>query len=130
VSLSPGALTFASQNVNTTSVAQPVTLTNAGDASLTISSIATTGDFAQTGTCGSSLAAGANCQISVTFKPTTNGQLTGSVSVTDNATGSPQSVSLTGTGVKPGTPAGSYSVTLTVGGGGVTHTSTASLTVH
>ncbi|HXJ93989.1 MAG TPA: choice-of-anchor D domain-containing protein [Terriglobia bacterium] len=130
VSFSPGSLTFASQNVNTTSAAQPVTLTNTGNASLTISSIAATGDFAQTGTCGASLAAGANCQINVTFKPTTNGQRTGSVSVTDNATGSPQAVSLTGTGVKPGTPAGSYSITLTVTGGGVTHTSTASLTVH
>jgi len=130
VSLSPTSLTFSSQNVSTTSAAQTVTLSNTGNASLSISSIATTGDFAQTSACGTSLAAGANCQISVTFKPTTNGQRTGSLSVNDNASGSPQSVSLTGSGVKPGTPAGSYSVTLTVTGGGVTHTSTASLTVH
>jgi len=129
VSLSPSNLTFASQNVSTTSAAQSVTLSNTGNASLSITSIATTGDFAQTSNCGASVAAGANCQVSVTFKPTTNGQRSGSLSVTDNASGSPQSVSLTGTGVKPGTPAGSYNITLTVSGGGVTHTVTATLTV-
>jgi 6-phosphogluconolactonase (cycloisomerase 2 family) len=130
VSLSPGSLTFSSQNVSTASAAQPVTLSNTGNAALSMRSIATTGDFAQTSNCGTSLAAGANCQVSVAFKPTTDGQRTGSLSITDNATGSPQSVSLTGTGVKPGTPAGSYNVTLTVSGGGVTHSSTAALTVH
>jgi len=130
VSLSPSSLTFNSQNVSTTSASQSVTLSNTGNAALTISTIATTGDFAQTSNCSTSVAAGANCRISVTFKPTTNGQRTGSLSVTDNASGSPQSVSLTGAGVKPGTPAGNYNVTLTVNGGGVTHTTTAVLTVH
>ena len=99
VSLSPTSLTFASQNTGTTSAAQTVTLTNTGTASLSITSLAISGDYAQTNTCGSSLAAGANCTISVTFSPTAGGTRTGTVSITDNASGSPQTVSLTGTGV-------------------------------
>src|SRR5262249_2919636 len=54
--LAPGSLNFASHNVGTTSAAQTVTLTNSGTAALTISSIALSGDFAQTNNCGSTLA--------------------------------------------------------------------------
>jgi len=88
--------------VGVTSAAQTITLNNTGNAALTLTSIALTstnpGDFAQTNTCGSSVAAGTNCTISVTFKPTASGARTASVTLTDNATGSPQTVSLTGTG--------------------------------
>ncbi|MBV9303612.1 MAG: choice-of-anchor D domain-containing protein [Acidobacteriaceae bacterium] len=101
VSLSTTSLTFASQPVGTTSSAQPVTLTNSGSATLTISSIVATGDYSQSNTCGSSVSAGGNCTINVTFKPTTTGTRTGTVTITDNASGSPQSISLTGTGVAP-----------------------------
>ena len=91
--------------MGTTSGAQGFTLTNTGNATLTISSMAVTGtnagDFAQTNTCGSSVAAGATCTISVTFTPTASGSRTASVTLADNATGSPQSVSLTGTGAAP-----------------------------
>ena len=101
-SLSPTSLTFASQTVGATSAAQTITLNNTGNAALSITSIALTGtnpsDFAQTNTCGSSVAAGANCTISVTFTPTASGTRTAAVTLTDNATGSPQTVSLTGTG--------------------------------
>jgi hypothetical protein len=82
-----------------------VTLTNSGTAALSISSIAITGtnasDFAQTNTCPSglaTLAAGASCTISVTFTPSAAGGRTAALSVTDNASGSPQSVALSGTG--------------------------------
>jgi hypothetical protein len=101
ISFSPTTLTFASQSVGTTSTAQTVTITNNGTAPLTITAIGTTGDFAQTSTCPlspSSLSTGANCTVSVTFKPTTTGTRLGTLTVTDNAPGSPQSVSLTGTG--------------------------------
>ncbi len=98
VNLSPISLTFAGQTVGTTSTAQTVTLTNTGDAALTIASIATSGDFAQTNTCGSSVAAGTNCTISVTFTPTASGTRSGTLTVTDNAAGSPQTVALSGTG--------------------------------
>jgi hypothetical protein len=100
--LSPASLTFASQALGTTSAAQSLTLNNTGNAALSISSLALTGtnpgDFAQTNTCGSSLAAGGNCTISVTFKPTVSGTRTAAVTLTDNATGSPQTASLSGTG--------------------------------
>jgi hypothetical protein len=106
VSLSKTALTFADRVVGSRSAAQSVTLTNIGAQLLSISSIAVTGtnetDFRQTNTCGSSLPAGASCTISVTFKPTQVGPRTASVTITDNAVGSPQSVALGGTGLSSG----------------------------
>ena len=108
VTLAPTSLTFGSQALNTTSPAQTVTLTNSGNAALTVTGISVTGanagDFAQTNQCPASLAANANCTISVTFKPTASGARTAAVSVADNATGSPQSVTLAGTGAST-TPA-------------------------
>jgi len=105
VSFSTSALSFSSQSVGSTSAAQAVTLTNTGNASLTISSIQVTGgnsgDFAATSTCGSSVAAGALCTINVTFAPTGPGTRTAAVTIVDNATNSPQTVSLTGTGSAP-----------------------------
>jgi hypothetical protein len=98
VSLSLTSLTFPSQPVGTSSAAQAVAMTNTGTAALTISSIVVTGNFAQINTCGSSLGAGANCAISVTFSPTAAGSRTGSITISDNAAGSPQIVSLGGSG--------------------------------
>jgi hypothetical protein len=97
-SLSPNQLTFASQTVGTTSSAQVVTLTNTGSGPLNITSIAASGDFGETNTCNTSLAAGSSCQISVTFTPTAAGNRTGSIKITDNAAGSPQMIALSGTG--------------------------------
>jgi hypothetical protein len=98
VTLSRTSLTFATQVVFTTSAAQTVTLNNTGLGILTISKIAVTGPFTQTNTCGTQVAAGGSCTFSVKFKPTTSGTLTGSVSITDNASGSPQKIALSGTG--------------------------------
>ncbi len=111
--LSPTSLTFASQNVGSTSAAQTITLTNGGTAALTISSIAPSGDYAQTNTCGASLAASATCTISVTFTPTAAGTRTGTITVTDNAAGSPQTASLTGTGTAVGPSAALSPTSLT-----------------
>jgi hypothetical protein len=101
VSLSPSSLSFASQAVGATSAAQAITLNNTGNSALSITSVALTGtnasNFAQTNTCGSSVGAGTNCTISVTFKPTATGTRTAAATLTDNASGSPQSVSLSGT---------------------------------
>jgi hypothetical protein len=100
--LSPVSLSFLTQAIGTTSAAMNVTLTNVGTTSFTITSIAVSGnnpgDFAQTHTCGSSLAAGSSCIISVTFKPTASGARSAALSVTDNAAGSPQHAALGGTG--------------------------------
>jgi hypothetical protein len=98
VTLSTGSLTFAAQLVSTSSASQGVTLTNTGNATLTITSLTSSGDFAQTNTCGSSVAAGANCTITVTFTPTNINTRSGAITIADNATGSPQSVTLTGKG--------------------------------
>lgn len=105
VSLSTNSLTFGPQQVNRTSPAQKVTLMNTGSVALGITSLTLTGtnngDFVQTNTCGTFVAVGSSCTISVIFTPTAAGARTASVSITDNATGSPQVVALTGTGLAP-----------------------------
>ena len=98
VSLSPSSLSFGSVSLNVTSAAQTVTLSNNGTAALTISSIAVSGNYAQTNNCGSSLSSGSSCAINVTFTPLSTGSLSGTLTVTDSATGSPQTVALSGTG--------------------------------
>jgi len=97
--LSTTSLSFANQVSGTTSAPQPVTLSNTGSAPLSITAIVVTGDFAQSNNCGSSLSAGSNCTINVTFTPTATGKRTGNVTITDDAFNSPQAVALSGTGV-------------------------------
>jgi MYXO-CTERM domain-containing protein len=99
VSLTPSALDFGNQAVGTTSTARTVTLANTGSAPLAISGIAATPGFGVSHNCGASVAAGANCTLSVTFTPGSSGAAVGSVSVASNAAGSPQTVSLSGSGV-------------------------------
>ena len=98
----PMSVSFANQTVGTNSAAQKVTLSNSGTAALTIYGITfagtNPGDFAQTNTCGSMVAAGGSCTINVTFTPTAAGARGASLSVADNASGSPQTVPLSGTG--------------------------------
>jgi Abnormal spindle-like microcephaly-assoc'd, ASPM-SPD-2-Hydin/Beta-propeller repeat len=108
VSVSPTSLSFVSQTQNTTSSAQTVTLTNAGSSALAITGIAFGGanasDFAQTNTCGSSLAGGKNCTISVTFTPATTSSESATLQVNDSDATSPQSITLSGTGQAPPPP--------------------------
>ncbi|MGB9470802.1 MAG: choice-of-anchor D domain-containing protein, partial [Candidatus Acidiferrum sp.] len=103
VQLSAATLIFGNQTMGTTTAAQPATLTNTGTANLTISAITVSGDFAESNNCGGSVTAGSSCTISVTFTPTTTGTRPGTLSISDNATGSPQSVILSGTGVAAST---------------------------
>jgi hypothetical protein len=102
VQLVPTKLNFGTQPVGTRSLARKITLTNKGSVAVNISGIAITGtdagDFAETNTCGKSVASGASCFIKVTFKPLVKGKRTADVSVYDNGGGSPQDVGLTGTG--------------------------------
>src|SRR5438552_1547105 len=130
LTLPTSSLTFANQTVGTTSAAQFSTLTNSGSTTITIGGITISGDFALAGlgTCGTSLAAGSSCTISVNFTPTATGTRTGTVTVNDSATGSPQTISLAGSGVSSGTgsPAASLSPTsLTFGNQNVATTSAA-----
>ena len=142
-SLTPSNLVFSNQPITVSSNAQPIQLTNTGSGSLNISSIAITGsnlgDFAQTNNCPASLTGAAYCTIQVTFTPTAAGTRTAAVRVTDNASGSPQSVPISGAGqlaplvtlspsplTFPNTNVGSISGPLTVS---LENTGTATLTV-
>jgi hypothetical protein len=93
------SISFGNQDVGTVSAGQAITLSNTGSAELRIVGIALALPFAETNTCGSSLAAGATCTINVMFAPTSEGDFADNVSVTDNAKGSPHTVALSGTGV-------------------------------
>jgi hypothetical protein len=103
-SLAPPSLSFTS-TTSVASAAQAATLSNTGNATLTIASITIAGTnptaFAvTTGTnaCGASLAAGSTCSIYVTFTPASATSYAATLTVADNASGSPQTTSLTGTG--------------------------------
>jgi hypothetical protein len=93
----PASLTFASQALNTSSAAQVVTVTNTGTSAISISSVAVSGDFGQTNGC-STVAASGVCNISVRFTPTVSGVRSGTLTIAGSFTGSPQTVSLSGTG--------------------------------
>lgn len=101
VSLSPSSLTFAIQLSGSTSAAQAINVRNTGSGVLDLSGITASGDFSQTNTCGSSVAPGAICAITVTFTPTASGARTGTLTLSDNALDSPQSAALSGTGGAP-----------------------------
>jgi hypothetical protein len=97
--LAPASETFSKQKVGTTSKPKKFTLTNNQAVALTSIAISATGDFGVSAqTCGSSLAAKKKCTIDVTFSPTQTGTRTGQLSVSDSASNSPQTATLTGTG--------------------------------
>jgi MBG domain/Bacterial Ig-like domain (group 3)/Transmembrane protein 131-like N-terminal len=97
--LSPTSLDFGHSPVGVQTVSQPVTVTNTGTASLNISSISTSGDYLESENCTiGPIAPGDSCTIYASFLPTAIGTRTGSLSITDDATDSPQTVSLTGVG--------------------------------
>jgi hypothetical protein len=97
-SISKVQLTFPGQTIGTTSTAQSVSLSNTGGVALAITGIAVSGDFAQTNTCGASVAAGASCTINVMFQPTSSGSRAGTLTISDNASVSSAAVTLSGTG--------------------------------
>src|ERR671933_1058192 len=108
VALTPTSLTFAAQNVGTTSAPQSITVTNTGNAGLFVSSAAVpnTLDFTEVsdGCSGLTLAAGTSCSVSITFSPTASGTRSAAFTLTDNAPASPQTVPLTGTGTGTNPP--------------------------
>jgi uncharacterized repeat protein (TIGR03803 family) len=131
VTITPSSVTFPGQYVGTSGLNQNVQLKNNGPGPLTIGSVVASpsSDFSQLSACGNSLAVGASCSIGVFFDPSTSGTRNGTLTITDNAPGSPQVVPLTGTGedfsmsptvpnqtVAPGQTA-SYSLTVMPEGG-------------
>jgi Abnormal spindle-like microcephaly-assoc'd, ASPM-SPD-2-Hydin/Beta-propeller repeat len=111
LNISPTALTFAAQAVGSTSGNQAVTVANQGSGTLNISAIGVTGSGASSfgivpagsNPCPSSgtLASSASCTVTINFTPLSGGTKSASLSLTDNASGSPQTIFLTGTAVAP-----------------------------
>ncbi len=105
--VSSGSLTFATQGVSTTSAAQTLTVTNSGILDLTVSSVViggtNAGDFAKAAdTCtGAAVLPNTSCRVSVTFTPLATGSRSASLTFSDNAPTSPQTVSLNGTAIGP-----------------------------
>jgi len=97
------SLAFAPQIVSTTSAAKTVTIKNTSKSAVTLNSeTASAGDFAiSSNSCGGTLGAGKTCALGLTFTPAAAGAVTGTLSISDTAPDSPQTVTLTGTGNLP-----------------------------
>ena len=130
VLLSPTSLNFGNELEGTTSAPQTVTINNIGNLPLVISGLTVSAGFTQTNTCSAPVPASFSCSVSVSFAPTATGGYVGSLTLVDNAPGTPQTVGLTGTGYVYPTPQinpplqpdsaapGSGAFTLTVYGSG------------
>lgn len=146
VTFSPATVSFGIQPVAVTSSPQTLTITNTGSSTLTFTTNATIGgtnasDFvvSPSSTCANGANVGANgtCTIVITFTPAAIGTRSATVSISDNAAGSPHSAALSGTGLTasnnqitfncPATPACTVvgRVTMTMG----TPTTPASVTI-
>jgi hypothetical protein len=104
VTVEPTSLSFPSQNVGTVSPPQSVTITNTGTETLSITSFSVGSSLDYQYNAASCLAVqntltvGQSCVVTVTFSPTASGTRTAGLSISDTATGSPQTVALTGIG--------------------------------
>ena len=97
--ITPAAITFPPQPVDTLSPPQTIMITSSGSADLQIRDILTSGiDFAETSTCGTNLAAGASCTIAIACKPAISGPRLGTVSIVTSDPGGPRLVPLSGAG--------------------------------
>jgi hypothetical protein len=108
--LSPNSwlLNFPNQQLNVASGSQTITLTNTGLGPLHITGVAVAGanqsDFAQMNACSGPVAVGHSCTISVRFTPGGLGSRAAAINITDDAAGSPQSLTLTGIGIADSAP--------------------------
>ncbi len=99
ISLSPGSLTFTTQPIASQSVPQTITVTNTGNAPLTVNSVATAGDFSESDTCTEApIAVSQSCSIQVRFQPTAMGNRTGVLTVFGNVAGGQATAALSGVG--------------------------------
>jgi len=98
IAVSPSTFNFGSQYVGTSGAPSVVTVQNNGDAPFTISTVAATAGFTPLNTCGNSVQPGFSCAIGIFFDPATTGSQTGTLTITDNLSSSPQTVTLSGTG--------------------------------
>jgi hypothetical protein len=131
VTLSVTSLSFSTTVAGSTSAAKSVTLTNKQAITLSNIGIATSAPFAvASNTCGTSIGAGASCTVGVTFSPTTVTSSTGTLTFTDSAVTSPQTVTLSGTGSAPVTFSANSINFSTVKVGTTSSTRTITLTNH
>jgi hypothetical protein len=101
--ISPVNLTFGNVTTGTSSAAQSVTITNTGNSNVTISQINLSGvGYSMTGgNAPVTLSPSQTITVVVQFSPTTDGAASGSITLVSNASGSPATISLSGTGVTP-----------------------------
>jgi len=101
VTLSSASLTFAAISEGATSSSQQVMVTNSGSASLSFSSVqvggANSADFTNANTCTAAVPVNSSCSVTVTFAPKHVGQLSETITLTDNAPDSPQIINVSGT---------------------------------
>jgi pimeloyl-ACP methyl ester carboxylesterase len=99
VALTATSLDFSTQLIRSMSIGHVLSVTNSGTAPLIISSVVANGDFAQTNTCTGTIVIQASCAINVVFKPSAFGLASGTLTIIDNAPGSPHNIALSGTGI-------------------------------
>ena len=104
LTFSPTSLSFSNVVVNTTSAGKVATVKNVSGSAVTINTFPASGNYSATGSgatpCGGLLNAGSSCTFTVTFSPALTGTVPGAITVTDNATDSPQVLGLTGNGIQ------------------------------
>ena len=107
-SVTPTSINFGNVYLSNHATSENVTVKNTGNATLKISSVSLTlgtgtssGEFSMSNACSSTLAAGASCTITVGFYGSAVGTPSATISVADNALGSPQTVSLSATVINP-----------------------------
>jgi len=94
--LTSTSLVFPGQSLGAAGTPQTVKLISVGAAALHIISIVSAGTASQTNTCPQNLAPGTHCTITVTFTPSTTGPGSGTITIADNAPGSPQTIAVSG----------------------------------
>lgn len=103
LSFSASSLSFADQDVGSTSAALSSTITGTGSVPVSVCGFLVAGDFGQINTCGASIGPKGTCAVNASFTPTSHGLRSGFLQLITNDAGSPQSVSLSGKGVLRGT---------------------------
>jgi hypothetical protein len=126
--LSTSTIGFGYHQIGTSTLPQPITLTNGGLVPLNISSLSSDNpDFTQTNTCGATVQPGASCTIQVTFKPTQPYAETATLTIVDNGSNSPQTIAMTGIGTVTSTVV--YPVVVSFGSVAVGAVATAPVTL-
>ena len=102
ITFSATSLNFGLQPLSTSSVAQSVILTNNGTTAVTIQQVSASGNYGETDNCaGVTLQPSSTCTVNVVFTPASLAVIPGILTISDNATGSPQIVGLSGQGIRP-----------------------------